>query len=212
MWELIDRRAEATPEQSMLVDERDRALTFLEFRDRAERVAAGFQGMGIGEGTTVSWQLPTRIDTIVVSAALSRLGAVQNPIIHLYRQREVASLLRTTQAGWFVTPGIWREFDYSAMAAAILDEHTGPPFRVLDGYTVLPDGDPATLPPPPTDGDEVRWLYSTSGTTSEPKAVRHSDATLIAGGTGIALRSTLSPTTSGRSPTRTPTSAGQTTS
>jgi acyl-coenzyme A synthetase/AMP-(fatty) acid ligase len=50
----------------------------------------------------------------------------------------------------------------------------------------LPDGDPATLPPAPTDPHAVKWLYSTSGTTSEPKAVRHSDGGLIAAGTGIA--------------------------
>jgi acyl-CoA synthetase (AMP-forming)/AMP-acid ligase II len=33
----------------------------------------------------------------------------------------------------------------------------------------------------------VRWLYTTSGTSAEPKCVRHSDATLIAGGRGLAV-------------------------
>ena len=58
---------------------------------------------------------------------------------------------------------------------------------MLVAYDHLPEGDPASLPPPPTDGDEVRWIYFTSGTTSDPKGVQHSDATLIAGGTGLAL-------------------------
>ena len=42
--------------------------------------------------------------------------------------------------------------------------------------------------PTPTDdpvADEVRWIYTTSGTTSLPKGVLHTDRTLIAGGTGL---------------------------
>ena len=32
----------------------------------------------------------------------------------------------------------------------------------------------------------MRWLYYTSGTTSDPKGVKHTDASLIAGGIGLA--------------------------
>ena len=32
----------------------------------------------------------------------------------------------------------------------------------------------------------MRWLYYTSGTTSDPKGVKHTDASLIAGGVGLA--------------------------
>lgn len=186
LWELMERRAAATPDDLMLADEHGRRVTFGEFVRWAERVAAGLHGLGIGVGTVVSWQLPSRIETVALSMALSRLGAVQNPIIHIYREREVASLLRTTRATWFVVPGVWRGFDYAAMAASIQEapQHREP-FAILNGYADLPEGDPATLPAPPADGDRIRWLYSTSGTTSEPKAVRHTDGTLIAGGIGI---------------------------
>ncbi|HXQ90973.1 MAG TPA: AMP-binding protein, partial [Acidimicrobiales bacterium] len=34
---------------------------------------------------------------------------------------------------------------------------------------------------------EVRWIYYTSGTTSDPKGVRHTDATLVTGGRGLAI-------------------------
>ena len=55
-------------------------------------------------------------------------------------------------------------------------------------YDHLPEGDPTTLPSPPAGGDDapVRWLYYTSGTTSDPKGVQHTDQTLIAAGTGLA--------------------------
>ena len=68
------------------------------------RVAAGLAGVGWARAP-VSWQLPTRIDTVVLSLALTRLGAVQNPIIHLYREREVGFALRQTGAELFVVPG-----------------------------------------------------------------------------------------------------------
>lgn len=186
LWEMLERRVEATPDRNMLRDEHGRALTWSEFFGWTQRVAAGLLDLGIKRGDVVSWQLPTRMETIALSMALTRLGTVQNPIIHLYRQREVASLLRTTGAQWFFTPGVWKGFDYEAMARSI-----DGPFTILNGYDDLSEGDPATLPPPPDadagDGDEIRWLYSTSGTTSEPKAVLHTDGTLIAGGTGIAM-------------------------
>ena len=99
----------------------------------------------------------------------------------------VFGTLHTTGAQWFFTPGTWKGFDYDAMAASIRDRASGEPFTIADGYRDLPEGDPAMLPAPPTDPDAVRWLYSTSGTTSQPKAVMHTDATLIAGGTGLAM-------------------------
>ncbi len=186
-WDLLSRRVAATPNTTMLVDEAGRALTFADFKDQAQRVAAGLLALGVTEGTPVTWVLPTRIETVLMSFALSRLGAVQNPIIHIYRQREVEFCVRQTRAELVVHPGEWSGFDYGAMVDAIiagLDHET----RALIGYDTLPDGDPATLPPVPEagDADAVRWLYYTSGTTSDPKGVKHTDASLIAGGVGLA--------------------------
>jgi len=185
-WELLDRRVAATPDRMMLVDEAGRSLTFAEFRDQAERVAAGLLAMGVTEGTPVTWVLPTRIETVLASFALSRLGAVQNPIIHIYRRREVGFCIRQTGAELVVHPGVWNGFDYGGMVGEIVAglDHEA---RALAGYDNLPEADPATLPPAPeSDGGAVRWLYYTSGTTSDPKGVKHSDASLIAGGVALA--------------------------
>src|SRR5690348_11682933 len=121
-WELVERRAAASPDHPMLMDTDDRTITFGELRTRAERVAAGFHALGVREGTCVSWQLPTRIETVVASMALSRLGAVQNPIIHIYREREVRYVLQDSGAELFLVPGEWRGFDYTAMAKTIVAE------------------------------------------------------------------------------------------
>ncbi|MEU0830771.1 AMP-binding protein [Streptomyces sp. NPDC005969] len=183
-WELIERRAALTPDRPVLIQD-DRTLTFGELRDRCERVAAGLYGQGVRPGSVVAWQLPTRLETALLSFALTRLGAVQSPVIPFYRDREVGFALRGSKAGFFAVPGTWRGFDHTAMAHRIAADLEQPP-QLLEAYEELPDGDPAVLPPPPTDGTAVRWIYWTSGTTSDPKGVLHTDRSLIAGGSCLA--------------------------
>src|SRR5215469_12284890 len=190
MWELVDRRADASPDRPMLIAADGETVTFSEFRQRAERAAAGLHQMGVTTDSVVSWQLPTGIDTVILSAALARLGAVQNPIIHLYREREVGFALRQTGASLFVIPGTWRDTDFAALAdRALADASTRP--TILNLEAGLPEGDPAVLPPPPPgaspDDAPIRWIYYTSGSTADPKGVQHTDQTLIAGGTGLAI-------------------------
>ncbi|KUL72512.1 MULTISPECIES: class I adenylate-forming enzyme family protein [unclassified Streptomyces] len=185
LWDLLAARARRTPDRAALLQD-DRTLAFGALRDRAERVAAGLYGLGVRPGTVVAWQLPTRIETVVLSCALARLGAVQSPVIPFYRDREVGFALRESRAEFFAVPGEWRGFDHTAMARRLGAK------GVLTAYDDLPDGDPAVLPPPPAEGTSVRWIYWTSGTTSDPKGVLHTDRSLIAGGSclGHALRPT----------------------
>ncbi|MFJ5094624.1 MULTISPECIES: class I adenylate-forming enzyme family protein [unclassified Streptomyces] len=181
LWELVERRAALTPGRPVLLQD-DRTLTFGGLRDRAERCAAGLYGMGVRPGTVVAWQLPTRIETAVLSFALARLGAVQSPVIPFYRDKETGFALRASRAEFFAVPGVWRGFDHTEMARRLgargIFEAYGP--------GTLPDGDPAVLPPPPASGTDVRWIYWTSGTTSDPKGVLHTDRSLLAGGSCLA--------------------------
>ncbi|MFJ2705006.1 class I adenylate-forming enzyme family protein [Streptomyces sp. NPDC087428] len=183
-WELIERRAALTPDLPFLIQD-DRTLTFGELRDRGERVAAGLYAMGIRPGTVVAWQLPTRLETALLSFALARIGAVQTPLIPFYRDREVGFALRESKAGFLAVPGTWRGFDHTAMAGRLSADLDRPP-QVFEAYESLPDGDPALLPPPPAEGTSVRWIYWTSGTTSDPKGVLHTDRSLIAAGSCLA--------------------------
>ena len=139
LWELVERRAAATPDMVLLIDEGGATLTCAEFRDRAERAAAGFAALGVGHGTRVTWELPNRFETVIASFALARLGAVQNPILHFYRHKEVGYAIRATEAELVLVPGTWNGFDFTAMVHELIAD--------------LPDGDPASLPPAPTDGD-----------------------------------------------------------
>ncbi|MDH6218311.1 class I adenylate-forming enzyme family protein [Streptomyces pseudovenezuelae] len=179
LWDLVARRAELTPDHPVLLQD-DRSLSFGELRTRSERVAAGLYDMGVRPGTVVAWQLPTRIETALLSFALARLGAVQTPVIPFYRDREVAFALRESKAEFFAVPGTWRGFDHTAMARRLGAK------GIFEAYDTLPDGDPDVLPSPPADGTSVRWIYWTSGTTSDPKGVLHTDRSLIAGGSCLA--------------------------
>ncbi|MFF3245448.1 class I adenylate-forming enzyme family protein [Streptomyces sp. NPDC002870] len=184
LWELVQRRADVTPDRPVLLQD-DRALTFGALRDRSERVAAGLWELGVRPGTVVAWQLPTRIETALLSFALARIGAVQSPVIPFYRDREVGFALRESKAAFFAVPGTWRGFDHTGMARRLALELPEPPL-ILEAYDTLPDADPAVLPPPPASGTDVRWIYWTSGTTSDPKGVLHTDRSLIAGGSCLA--------------------------
>ena len=194
-WELLERRVSASPDRTFLI-QGDRTVTFGEAKERAERAAAGFAAMGIGEGTSVTWVLPTRIETVVAALALSRLGAVQNPIIHIYRDREVGFCIGQTAAEFVLTPGEWGGFDYQAMAERVTTDLDRPP-TILDVSAGLPEGDPSMLsavPATPDDGEDlIRWIYYTSGTTSDPKGVLHTDASLMAGGVGLAMALDMQP-------------------
>ncbi|MGW2921394.1 class I adenylate-forming enzyme family protein [Streptomyces angustmyceticus] len=196
LWELVEYRARVSRGAPMFYDGDGRSVTFDGVRDQALRVAAGFRELGIGAGTRVAWQLPTRIGTVVASLALARLGAVQTPVIPLHREREVGFILAESAAEFVLVPGEWRGFDHTAMVHKL----AGDGVRVVSVAGGLPEGDPARLPAATPVADEGRradgecggdagrttWIYYTSGTTASPKGVEHTDATLLAGGIGLA--------------------------
>ena len=186
LWDLITSRAEQTPDARMAVDQDGRAMTFKEFAARSERIAAGLAAKGVGAGTVVSWQLPTWLESMVLVGALSRLGATQNPIIPIYREREVGFIIRQAGSALLIVPSQFKGFDFAAMAHQ-LAEGTATQVLVTDQH--LPEGDPATLSPPPASTSAqdapVRWLFYTSGTTSDPKGAQHTDHNLMVTAKGM---------------------------
>ncbi|WP_208027051.1 class I adenylate-forming enzyme family protein [Rhabdothermincola sediminis] len=186
LWELVDTRARLSPDARMAVDESGRELTFAGFRDRAERTAAALAERGIGPGDVVTWQLPTWLESMVLVAAIARVGATQNPILHIYREREVGFCVRQAGAKLLVVPSSFANFDFQAMASGIAEQNPG--LEVLLCDRSLPEADPSSLPPPPASGQEVRWLFYTSGTTADPKGAQHTDETIHAVARGMAER------------------------
>lgn len=189
-WGLVDTAARQHPDRVILVDDFGRSLTNAQLHAAALNTAAVLAERGVSTGTVVSWQLPTTLETMVVMAALARLGAVQNPILPIWRESEVRFVTGQLNTEMLIVPGVWRGFDHLALAddlarerdmSIVLVDHAAP---IADGLR-LPVGDPATLLPPPASGEEARWVYYSSGTTSAPKGVRHCDRSVIAGSAGV---------------------------
>ncbi|MEU3191142.1 AMP-binding protein [Streptomyces sp. NPDC006992] len=200
LWELVVRRADLTPGARALIQAADdpaddESLTFDELRDRAERTAAGLCARGVRPEHTVAWQLPTRIGTVVLSLALARLGARQTPLLPGHGEREVGLALRATGAAWYIHPGRRHGTDHPAPADRLRERHGVSP-RTLTAAEALAEPAPTAAPPPPpppADGTQVRWIYWTSGTTSAPCGVRHTDRSLLAGGSCLAHALRLRP-------------------
>jgi acyl-CoA synthetase (AMP-forming)/AMP-acid ligase II len=183
IWQLARVRAELTPGRVLIADEHDRVLTFGELCERAESVAAGLFELGIRPGDVTAWQLPSRIDTVVLFMALVRLGAIQNPLIPMLRENEIEFICAQTRTRLLVVPSVFRGYDHLAMARSIASRLPG--MLVINADEGLPAGDISVLPPPPEpsapeSARTVRWLFYTSGTTAAPKGAQHTDAGLLA--------------------------------
>nr|WP_084010450.1 AMP-binding protein [Pseudofrankia sp. DC12] len=185
-WEMVERRAALTPDTELFADGLGRSFTAAQFKVAAERTAVALAGRAIGVGTVVSWQLPTTLESVVLMMALARLGATQNPIIQTLREREVGSITAKAATSVFVTVPSWRGFGHGALMSALIAERGAVGQLLLvdhraaaaEGRLALPmadAGEPLPPPAPPAAPGEARWIYTTSGTTADPKGVLHTD-------------------------------------
>ncbi|MFA5521775.1 MAG: cyclohexanecarboxylate-CoA ligase [Castellaniella sp.] len=167
-------------------------FTYREMAALADRIAVGLSRLGIGKNDVVACQLPNWWQFTLTYLACSRLGAVMNPLMHIFRERELSFMLRHGEAKVLIVPKAFRGFDFEAMANDLAESL--PDLRhivVVDGegdnsYEALltapeweKEGDAATIllanrPGP----DDVTQLIYTSGTTGEPKGVMHTVNTL----------------------------------
>jgi acyl-CoA synthetase (AMP-forming)/AMP-acid ligase II len=183
----VDWRAAVTPGHVLLVDESGRTMTADEFRAASQRVAEGLRDAGIGRGSLVSWILPTGMDALVSTVALSRLGAVQIPVIPVYREREIGHILDETALDAFIVTPQWRGFDYLELCRELAASRGGGA-AVLTVGEVISDSPPAVQPVPKhadRDFGRTQWIFYTSGTGGLPKGVRHGDAALVAAARGM---------------------------
>lgn len=180
LWDLVEQRATLGGSAEMLVDERGRRLTFAQFRDHAELVAGELAARGAGPGTPVTWQLPTVIEALVVTGALARLGAIQNPVMPICGERDLRFILAQTGAKLFITTK-------AASDRVRQAEKLG-----TGGLDALVVGAGLIDPEPPSDRTEtdpdVRWVFYSSGTTAAPKGARHTDASILAAARGTGGR------------------------
>src|SRR5262245_2079274 len=159
----------------------------------AERLAGGLAGLGIGAGSVVAFQLPNWTETLLVLLACARLGAVANPVLPVYRRRELAFILREAAAEVVFVPGRYRGTDHRALVTELRPE-----LPALRDVVVVRDDAPAGMrawdalanatpptTPPPADAAAIALLIYTSGTTADAKGVLHSHDTVLAEGRSL---------------------------
>jgi cyclohexanecarboxylate-CoA ligase len=196
----LDEAIHRDPERTAFVgwnsaQRREIRLSFAELGQRADKIALGLVEYGVGKGDVVAFQLPNWWEFTALFYACNRIGAVANPLMPIFRQRELRFMLGFAAAKVAVVPALWRGFDHWAMMGEIGAElpHLRHVFAVggtgdqsfekafLDRPAVsqAERGRLARLRPGP---NEVVELIYTSGTSGEPKAVMHTANTVLAPG------------------------------
>lgn len=190
--DFLDRGAAAHPDKPALTavhsdSGETRRFTYRQLAAMADRVAVGLARLGVGAGDVVACQLPNGWQFVVTYLACSRIGAVMNPLMHIFRQRELSFMLRHGEARVFIVPQRFRGFDYPAMAEGLRADLPKLE-RVIAVGGDGPDSFEALLSDPRWEAepdardilgrsrpgpDDVTQLIYTSGTTGEPKGVMH---------------------------------------
>ena len=171
-----------------------RRFTYRELSQLADRIAVGLARLGVSRNDVVSMQLPNWWQFSVLYLACSRIGAVLNPLMHIFRERELSFMLKHGEAKVLIVPKVFRGFDHEAMARALQPSLPHLQRIVVTGSDGPDDFDTLLTTPAwekEADAqqilsrhrpgpDDITQLIYTSGTTGEPKGVMHSANTVMA--------------------------------
>jgi cyclohexanecarboxylate-CoA ligase len=170
-----------------------RRFTYRELATLADRMAVGLTRLGVGRDDVVSCQLPNWWEFTLTYFACSRIGAVMNPLMHIFRERELSFMLAHGSSKVIIVPRQFRGFDYERMLRDLQPSLPGLA-HVLAVGGEGPDSFEARLTTPEWEReadaqqilrrhrpapDDVTQLIYTSGTTGESKGVMHSANTTM---------------------------------
>ena len=169
-------------------------FTYRELARMADRIAVGLTRLGVGKNDIVSCQLPNWWQFTLVYLACSRIGAVMNPLMHIFRERELSFMLQHGEAKVVIVPKTFRGFDFEKMITELqpslphlqhvvaVGEQGANSFEALlsgPAWEDAPDAQDILTRHRPGPDDVTQLIY-TSGTTGEPKGVMHSANTVMA--------------------------------
>jgi cyclohexanecarboxylate-CoA ligase len=194
----LERCLSDVPEKTAIIDfnsmfQTETRLRYREIADRASRIALGLIRLGVEKNDVVSCQLPNWWQFTALVLACGRIGAVINPMMPIFREREVKFMLGLAQSKVFVVPREFRGFDYPAMVHGMRQELPELRHLLVIGGEGEESFEKLLLDPIQTTdraagaqykarqlaADDVMQLLYTSGTTGEPKGVMHTANTLF---------------------------------
>lgn len=161
----------------------EQALT--QVHEQGLRFGEHLRAHGIGPGDIVAVQLPAWIEWLIAAVGIAHAGAVLLPVVSIYGAKELRFILAQSGAKLIVTPDRWRKADYGQTLAEVGD------LPALATHVMIGDAAPGTvcwdamlapiaiLPPATRSPDDLALLVYTSGTTADPKGVKHSARTIL---------------------------------
>jgi cyclohexanecarboxylate-CoA ligase len=191
----LNRAIKRTPDKTAIVAIRsesaeEKRLAYNEVDRLSDTLAVRLAQLGIGRGDAVSFQLPNWWQFPVLHLACLKLGAISNPLMTIFRERELRFMLRLAESKVFVVPTAFRGFDYAAMAENLRGELPALRHVFVVGGNGNSDFAKLLAPEENRDAttllcerqlspDDVIQLLYTSGTTGEPKGVMHTSNTML---------------------------------
>ena len=183
------KKAEEMPEDVAIYLEGEASITYGSIAAEARRLATGLRKLGLVAGDVISFQLPNWRESVVLDIAASALGLIVNPVIPIYRDRELRFILADCNARLIFIPEQFRSAEFPSMIEALRPDLPQLEYVVTvraeedhDGmlrYEHLVDDEPIDLAElPEVDPNSIKCILYTSGTTGTPKAVLHSHNTL----------------------------------
>jgi cyclohexanecarboxylate-CoA ligase len=196
--DLLDAHVAEHPDKAAIIayraddgyDAPEKTMTFAELGAAVSQAAGAFKAMGVGKGDVVALMLPNWWQFVVSALALTRIGAVPNPLMHIFRERELRFMLKFASTKAIIIPKTFRGHDFEAMV-----EGLHPELPDL-AHVIVVDGEGENSWDKAITGSSARPLGSkdveridpgamcvlmyTSGTTGEPKGVMHCCNTMVA--------------------------------
>ena len=165
--------------------------TYREVADKVEVLAANFAKLGIGHGDLISVQLPNWGEFLLIHLAATRIGAVTNGLLPIYRAKDISYILGLARSKVAIIPDTFRNYDYTGTYRELRGDLPDLKHIFVVGEACPDDMEPfadlmrdtgaPAVPRRKFDGDDITVMIFTSGTESSPKGVMHSHNTLLYG-------------------------------
>ena len=183
--DMFDKATDLYPRKEALVDDTAR-FTYRELREKVDRLAIGFMGLGIKERDFVLLQLPNWHEFIFAFFALQKIGAIVVLLVARHGLSEINYLSSLTHPVAWIGPDHYKNTEYLAMVQQAMKENKelrhlisvrspeNTAFTPLEGLiegSELTKSSLEALAARRPDPLEVSIILPTGGTTGLPKAV-----------------------------------------
>jgi len=190
----VEKNPDKTALVSFKLEQRtEQTFSYQQLWDMTNKIALGLKQLGVEKNDVVSCQLPNWWEFTLLYLACSRIDSVLNPLMPIFRERELEFMLKHGESKVFVVPKTFRNFNHEQLANQLQNKLDTLQHvivvngagennfdRLLLNHGLEQDASAvAELDSLESGPDDITQLIFTSGTTGEPKGVMHTANTLF---------------------------------